>query len=92
VYGPLVPLGAATGLRPLELARLERRGVDRGRRVLTVLGAKTLGSHREVPLTRRALEALDRLPAQLASPLLFTAPDGGPLTSTTSAAASGVRP
>lgn len=79
-YGPLVPFGAATGLRPLELARVERRDVDRLRRVLTVRGTKTHGSHREVPLTRRALDALERVPAQLATPLLFPAPGGGPLS------------
>jgi integrase len=78
-YGPAVPLAAATGVRPLEWARLERRDVDRGRRVLTVRGTKTAGSHREVPLTRRALEAIDRIPAQIATPLLFPAPEGGPL-------------
>jgi integrase len=43
-----------------------------------VRGTKTADSHREVPLTGRALAALDRLPAQLAT-LLFLAPDGGPL-------------
>jgi integrase len=78
-YGPLAPLGAATGLRPLELARLERRDVDRPRKVLTVRGTKTNGSYRELPLSRRALEALERLAVKLATPLLFTAPDGGPL-------------
>ncbi len=78
-YGPFVPLVAATGLRPLEAARLERRDFDRQRRVLTVRGTKTAGSRREVPLTRRALAALDRLPAQLETPALFQAPGGGPL-------------
>jgi integrase len=78
-YAPFVPFVAATGLRPLEAAMLERRDVDRTRRVLTVRGTKTSGSHREVPLTRRALASLDKLPARLATPLLFPAPEGGPL-------------
>jgi integrase len=78
-YGPFVPLVAATGVRPLEAAMLERRDVDRARRVLTVRGVKTAGSRREVPLSGRALAALDRVPANLATPLLFTAPAGGPL-------------
>jgi integrase len=56
---------------------LERRDIDRARRLLTVRGTKTTGSHREVPLTRRALDALDRLPARFG--LLFPAPEGGPL-------------
>jgi integrase len=78
-YGPMVPLVAATGLRPLEWARLERRDVDRPARLLTVRGEKTTGSLRQVPLTRRALDALDRLPARLNPPLLFPAPEGRPL-------------
>jgi integrase len=76
VYGPLVPFAAATGLRPAEWARLERRDVDRMRRIVHVRGTKTTGSVREVPLTRRALEALDRVPAQLATRLLFPSPSG----------------
>jgi integrase len=78
-YGPAVPFGAATGLRPLEWARAERRDVDKARRVLTVRGTKTSGSWREVPLTGRALAAFERLPARLDTPLLFPAPEGGPL-------------
>jgi integrase len=76
-YGPAVPLVAATGLRPLEWARLERRDVDRGRRVLTVRGTKTSGSWREVPLSGRALAALERLPGRFG--LLFPSPSGEPL-------------
>jgi integrase len=78
-YGPLVPLVAAAGLRPLEAAMLERRDVDKARRLLTVRGTKTTGSWREVPLTGRAVAALDRLPLRFETPLLFLAPDGGPL-------------
>jgi integrase len=78
-YAPFVPLVAATGLRPLEAARLERRDVDRARRLLSVRGTKTEGSVRQVPLSARALAALDRIPARLDTPLLFPAPEGGPL-------------
>lgn len=78
-YGPIVPFAAATGLRPGEWAALERRDVDRGRRVVTVRGTKTDGSWREVPLTGRALAALDRVPPRLHTPLLFAAPGGGRL-------------
>ena len=69
---------AATGLRPAEWANLERRDVDRMRRVLTVRGTKTRGSRREVPLTSAALAALDTVPPRLDSPFLFAAKRGGP--------------
>jgi integrase len=81
-YGPLVPLVAATGLRPLEASLLERRDVDRAGRVLSVRGVKTSGSYRQVPLSGRALQALDRIRerrTEKLSPLLFPAPGGGPL-------------
>jgi integrase len=78
-YAPLVSLVAAIGLRPLEAARLERRDVDRVRRLLMVRGTKTAGSVRQVPLSVRALVALDRSTARLDTPLLFPAPEGGPL-------------
>jgi integrase len=78
-YGPLVPLMAASGLRPLEATLLERRDVDRAGRLLTVRGTKTRGSHRQVPLSGRAQAALDRIPARLDTPLLFRAPGGGPV-------------
>jgi integrase len=89
-YVPLIPLAAATGLRPSEWAGLERRHVDRARRVVRVeqvldghggirAGGKTSNSVREVPLTGRALAALDRLPPRLDTPLLFPAAGGGPI-------------
>jgi integrase len=78
-YGPMVALVAATGPRPHEWVQIERRDVDKTRRLLTVRGWKTHGSYRDVPLSRRALDALERLPARLNSPLLFPAPAGGPL-------------
>jgi integrase len=88
-YRPLPAFGAATGLRPEEWAALERRHIDRQRRIVRVEqknveaaivpGAKTKNSIREVPLTCRALAALDSLPARLDTTLLFPAPKGGPL-------------
>ena len=39
--------------------------------------AKTDRSRRQVPLTRRALAALDQIAPQVITPLLFTAPAGG---------------
>jgi integrase len=73
-----VTFAAATGLRPAEWANLERRDVDRARRVLTVRGTKTQRSTREVPLTSAALQALDSLPARLDSAYVFAGPKGGP--------------
>lgn len=88
-YRPLPAFAAATGLRPEEWAALERRHVDRVRRVVRVEqvlgddgvirpGGKTANSVREVPLTGRALAALDELPLRF-NGLLFAAPKGGPL-------------
>jgi integrase len=86
-YQPLPVFASATGLRPEEWQALERRDVDRATSTLNVcrtvssgevveLG-KTTRSRRQVPLSRRALEALDALPARLDTPLLFPAPGGG---------------
>ena len=83
-----IPLFAtATGLRPEEWQALERRDVDRGGRILHVrrtvssgevvdLG-KTKRSRRQIPLTGRALDALDLVPPRLDTPLLFPADRGG---------------
>ena len=85
----LVVLASETGLRTSEWPALERRDIDRAgsvpavrveRRVVRGRVApypKTHRSRRRVPLTSRALAALDQLPAQLATPLLFLAPTGG---------------
>jgi integrase len=88
-YRSLPVFGAATGLRPEEWSALERRHIDRARRLVKVeqknidakiaLGGKTKNSVREVPLAGRALAALDTLPPRLDTPLLFPAPEGGPL-------------
>lgn len=85
-YEPLPAFAAATGLRPEEWGALERRDIDRSAGLLTVsrtissgevveLG-KTTRSRRQVPLSPRALAALDRLPARLSTPLLFSSPSG----------------
>ena len=84
---PLPDFAAATGLRPEEWMALERRDVDRAAGLIHVrrtvsdgevveLG-KTSRSRRQVPLSRRAVAALDRLAARLDRPLLFSAPEGG---------------
>jgi integrase len=89
MYGPLPILAAATWLRPEEWQALERRDVNRRDRVLTVSRTvssgemvemgKTGRSRREVPLSLRALEALEMLPARVDTPLLFPAPRGAVL-------------
>ena len=87
MYCQLPAFAAATGLRPEEWQALERRDIDRRNGVLGVRRtvssgaivdlAKTTGSRRQVPLSRRALDALDLLPARLDTPLLFPSPAGG---------------
>jgi integrase len=86
-YRALPAFAAATGLRPEEWAALERRDVDRSAGIVNVrrtvsngelveLG-KTSASRRQVPLTPRAIAALDERPARLDTPLVFPAPAGG---------------
>jgi integrase len=86
-YGPLVAFIAETGLRTNEWAALERRDVDRSGPSVIVQRRyaggtltpypKTVGSRRRVPLSARALDALDRLPPRLDTPLVFPAARGG---------------
>jgi len=86
-YQSLPMFAAATGLRPEEWSALERRDIDRANGVLNVhrtvssgeaveLG-KTTRSRRQVPLSPRALAALDALPPRIDTPLLWPAPEGG---------------
>jgi integrase len=87
VYGPLVVFGAETGLRTNEWMALERRDVDRSGPAVIVQRRyaggtltpypKTVGSRRRVPLTGRAIAALDRLPPRLDTQLVFPASRGG---------------
>jgi integrase len=86
--GPMVLFAAATGLRPGEWIALERRDIDREARVAYVRRAyrngrlkctKTEASVRAVPLQAIALAALEQLPADTNSALLFPSPRGGHL-------------
>jgi integrase len=87
IYATLPMFAAATGLRPEEWQALERRDIDRRARVLNVLRTvsdgeivqlgKTTGARRQVPLSLRALDALDAIPPRLDTPLIFPAPNGG---------------
>lgn len=73
-----IRFAAATGLRPAEWASVERRDVDKARRILSVRGTKTARSRREVPLTRTALDALDSVPPRLDTLYVFAGKRGGP--------------
>jgi integrase len=67
------------GLGVLSVRRTVTGGKRKGNPVEIVELAKTSKSRRQVPLSGRALEALDALPARLDSRLLFPAPEGGPM-------------
>jgi integrase len=76
-----VTFAAATGLRPAEWASVERRDVDKARRLVFVRGTKTHRSRREVPLTTAALDALAMVPeaVRFRTPYVFgTARRAGP--------------
>jgi integrase len=87
VYGPLVVVAAETGLRTNEWAALERRDVDKAGKGIAVQRRvsdgvvtpypKTARSRRRVPLTERALQALDELLPRVDTLLLFPAAGGG---------------
>jgi len=75
--------------RPPPLARqVEQKNVE----AKIVPAGKTKSSVREVPLTGRALAALDAMTPRFDRTLLFPAPQAGRSTSTTSASASGRPP
>jgi integrase len=89
VYGPMIRFAAATGMRPEEWIALERQDIDRAAGVARVARTrargrtktygKTSASAREVPLSARAVAALDDVPARLDTRLVFAAPEGGPI-------------
>jgi integrase len=84
-YGGLLIFAAETGLRTNEWIALERRDIDRRNPAVIVTRRVTDGvmtpypktERRRVPLTPRALDALDSLPARLDTPLVFPAAQGG---------------
>jgi integrase len=85
-YGPLVVFAAETALRPAEWLALEWRDVQPAQgavvveRTLGPQGTKPFGktdaSRRSVPLSRRALAALDGIPRWTESRLVFAARSG----------------
>jgi integrase len=85
VFGPLVVFCAETGLRTNEWTATERRDIDRSGPAVVVQRRYADGvltpypktARRRVPLTGRVMDALDRLPPRLDTPLLFPAIRGG---------------
>lgn len=88
-YRQLPAFAAATGLRPEEWIPLERRDIDKQAGVLnirrTISGGeivelgKTSKSRRQVPLSPRALQALEDTPRRIDTPLIFPNTEGGPI-------------
>lgn len=86
-YGPMIVFACETGLRTNEWIALERRDVNRAGAAVTVQRRyadgrltpypKTVASRRRVPLSDRALAAIEQLPPRIDTPLLFPAPRGG---------------
>lgn len=86
-WGPVAIVASETGLRPSEWIALEWRDLSRGDGVVLVQRTfsrgrlkaygKTERSRRRVPLSTRALDALDSIPRRINSRLVFPAPGGG---------------
>ena len=86
-YGPAVVFASETGMRPSEWLAIEWRDVDRTAGVVLVERTcaygvtksygKTARSRRRVPLSTRALEALDATPRRLDVRLVFPGARGG---------------
>jgi integrase len=85
VFGPLVVFAAETGLRTNEWTATERRDIDRSGPAVVVQRRFADGTltpypkttRRRIPLTGRAMSALEQLPPRLDTPLLFPAAKGG---------------
>ena len=84
--GALVTFAAETGLRTNEWTALERRDVDRSGLAVMVRRRYARGratpypkTARRVPLSARALAAVESLPPRLDTALLFPAAEGGPI-------------
>jgi integrase len=85
-YGPMIRFAAATGMRPEEWCALERQDIDRRACVVRVARThvegrtkqygKTSGSTREIPLSARAIAALDDVVPRLDTRLVFPGPRG----------------
>lgn len=86
-YGPAVVFASETGMRPSEWLAIEWRDVDRKAGVVLVERScaygvmksygKTARSRRRVPLSDRALDALDQTPRRLDVRLVFPGRRGG---------------
>jgi integrase len=84
-FGPLAVFAAESGLRTNEWVGLERRDIDRAGRAVVVQRRVSDGvmtpypktARRRVPLTQRALAALERIPPRLDTALVFSAARGG---------------
>ena len=86
-YGSLVVFAAETGLRPAEWIAVEWKDIDRGDGALVVERSyaygrltpygKTAASRRRVPLSGRALAALDAQTRRIDTRLVFPADRGG---------------
>jgi integrase len=83
---PIVVFAAETGLRPSEWIAIQHADIQRDDGVLVIERSvsrgrlkaygKTARSRRRVPLSRRALGALDSLPRRLDTRLVFPSPRG----------------
>ena len=85
-YAAIPVFATGTGMRPEEVFGLHRADIDRSARLVHVRrrfsggelkpGTKTV-PERAVPLRQRVLDALDKMPPRIDTPILFPAPRGG---------------